>query len=104
MKSLTPKELAEKQKKGEKLFVLDVREDDERAAGHIPDTLHIPMGSVPLRIHEIPEDIPVVVYCKAGGRSLRVAEFLATSGRTNIINLEGGVTRWASEVAPLVRG
>ncbi len=104
MKTLTPKELADLRSKGEKLHVLDVREHDERAAGHIPDTHHIPMGEVPHRLAEIPGDTTVVVYCKAGGRSLRVAEFLASSGRTNIINLEGGVTRWAAEVAPLVRG
>ncbi len=56
--------------------VLDVREDDEWAAGHIAGALHIPMGQVPQRLEDLPEG-QLHVVCRSGGRSQRTAVWVA---------------------------
>jgi rhodanese-related sulfurtransferase len=62
------------------VVLLDVREDDEWQRGHAPGARHIPMGQVPSRIDEINPDAKLFVVCQAGGRSLRVAQYLARNG------------------------
>jgi rhodanese-related sulfurtransferase len=74
-------------------FILDVREPDEWAAGHVEGSLHIPMGEVPDRFVEVPQDQRVVVVCRSGGRSARVTEFLRQQGY-DVVNLDGGLTAW----------
>ena len=99
MNTILPKELKEKLDGGEALTLIDVREDNERAIGHIGGTL-IPLGEIPQRFEEIPRDKPVVVYCRSGGRSGRAIEFLEGQGFANLSNLVGGVLRWSDEVDP----
>lgn len=94
---LTPRALKQRLDAGEKPFLLDVREPHEYQIANLGGTL-IPMNEIPLRIEEIPRDQPVVVHCKAGMRSQRVAEFLAEAGYTQIENLAGGILAWSSEV------
>jgi rhodanese-related sulfurtransferase len=83
--------------------VLDVREPDECAICQLADALHIPMAQVPARLAEVPADTPVVVLCHHGMRSQRVAQYLRQAGRTQVINLAGGIDAWAREVDPAVR-
>ena len=61
--------------------VLDVREDDEWAAGHIEGATHVAMGDVPSRLDELPEGDPLYVTCRGGGRSARVAAWRSAKGR-----------------------
>ena len=63
--------------KGEQLVLLDVREPEEVAIVQLPGAVHIPMGEVPGRLHELDPDKEIIVYCHHGVRSLRVAQFLA---------------------------
>ena len=77
------------------VFLLDVREPDEYAAGHIPGITLIPMGEIPGRLSEIPTDKPVIVTCRTGNRSEQVVEFLREMGFTNVHNMEGGIVAWA---------
>ena len=86
----------------EDAVVLDVREDDEWAAGHIDGSLHIPMHELPARLAEVPADGPLVVACKVGGRSAQVVAWLAQQGY-DVANLDGGLLAWASARRPLVR-
>lgn len=81
--------------------VLDVREDDEWQAGHIDGALHIPMGDIPARLDELPEDGELVVVCRSGGRSARVVAWLVQNGY-EAVNLEGGMGAWADAGRPLV--
>lgn len=81
--------------------LLDVREDDEWAAGHAPDAQHVPMNEVPARIAEIPEVDPLYVICRSGGRSGRVVGFLAQQGRS-VVNVEGGMQAWAAQGRPMI--
>jgi rhodanese-related sulfurtransferase len=61
-------------------FLLDVREDDEWAAGHAEQAVHIPMSELVARIGEVPVDRRVHVVCRVGGRSAQVAQYLIAQG------------------------
>ena len=81
--------------------VLDVREDEEWAAGHIDGALHVPMGQVPARLAELPADTELHVVCRAGGRSARVAAWLQENGY-DVVNVAGGMGAWAEAGRPMV--
>lgn len=86
---------------GPSAVLLDVREDDEWSRGHAAEAQHIPMGDVPARLDEISRTATLYVVCKLGGRSAKVADFLARSG-FEPINVNGGMTAWAEAGRPVV--
>ena len=96
--AMTPTEFVARQQAGGNLFLLDVREPAELVAASVAGAVHIPMGDVPARLGELPEDHEIVVLCHVGGRSLRVANFLAAQGFQPVTNLTGGITAWAEEI------
>jgi rhodanese-related sulfurtransferase len=79
--------------------ILDVREDEEWAAGHIDGAVHVPMNEVPNRIAYEPgpmtPETPIVVVCKMGGRSAYVTAWLNQNG-FDAVNLDGGMLAWAA--------
>lgn len=79
--------------------LLDVREDDEWAAGHAVGALHVPLAEVPHRLAEIPQGT-VHVLCKSGGRSAQAVAWLTQNGR-DAVNVEGGTTAWAQAGKPM---
>ncbi|BBW99810.1 sulfurtransferase [Mycolicibacterium moriokaense] len=83
------------------VILLDVREDDEWQRGHAPGALHIPMGQIPDRIDEIDSSATLYVTCMGGGRSQRVAQYLAQNGYSPI-NVSGGMLAWAGAGRPVV--
>jgi rhodanese-related sulfurtransferase len=86
---------------GDDAVLLDVREDDEWQRGHAPGAQHIPLGDVPARIGEIDTDKQLYVICHAGGRSLRVSQYLQRNGYEPI-NVDGGMLAWAQAGRPVV--
>lgn len=82
------------------LPVLDVREDDEWAAGHIDGAVHIPLAELPARLADVPSDQTLVV-CKAGGRSARAVAYLHQQGY-DVVNLAGGMLDWEAAGRPMV--
>ena len=98
---LSAKDLKRRIDSGENLFILDVREPFEYQIANIGGTL-IPQNDVPQRIGEIDRNREIVVHCKAGGRSQRIAEFLKQSGFPSVVNLAGGILAWSDEVDPKV--
>jgi rhodanese-related sulfurtransferase len=80
------------------VVLLDVREHDELAVAAVPGALHIPMREVPARLAELDADKPLVVMCHSGGRSRRVAEYLAANGFTTVFNLKGGIDSWSTQL------
>lgn len=80
--------------------LLDVREAWEYEICHLDGAQLIPMGSVASRCDELDADAETVVICHHGVRSLQVAMFLEQRGFSGVINLEGGMARWAAEVDP----
>jgi rhodanese-related sulfurtransferase len=85
----------------ESVILLDVREDDEWQRGHAADARHIPMGDVPARIGELDPEAQLYVVCHAGGRSQRVAQYLARNGY-EATNVSGGMLAWAAAGRPVV--
>jgi rhodanese-related sulfurtransferase len=84
----------------EGLAVLDVREPEEWAAGHIEGAAHIPLGELMARVGEVPEGQTLVV-CKVGGRSARAVGYLAQQGH-DVVNLDGGMLEWEAAGRPMV--
>jgi rhodanese-related sulfurtransferase len=84
--------------------LLDVREDDEWAAGHIPGALHVPMMRVPQQLQldpgPITPDATIVVVCKVGGRSAQVTAWLRQQGY-DATNLAGGMYAWEAAGRPM---
>lgn len=83
--------------------LLDVREDDEWASGHVPGALHIPLGEVPARLGEIDPDAELYVICHGGGRSERVVRYLEQVGYEGV-NVDGGMIAWIGASRTVVTG
>lgn len=87
------------QERGPAAELLDVREPSEYALVHVQGARHIPMAQVPGRLGELDIQRTYVVMCHHGGRSQRVAEFLAAQGY-QAANLAGGIDAWAADLEP----
>ena len=96
---LSVKELKRRRDAGEDVFVLDVREPYEYQIANIGGTL-IPQNDVPQRLAEIDRNREIVVQCRSGQRSQRIAEFLQQAGYQKVSNLAGGILAWADEIDP----
>ncbi len=82
-------------------WLLDVREDDEWAAGHVPGATHIPLGQLGARTGELPQDDDIYVICRSGVRSARAAQALGGAG-WRAVNVAGGMQDWAQAGRPMV--
>jgi sulfur-carrier protein adenylyltransferase/sulfurtransferase len=98
---MTVKELKQRLDAGEDLLVLDVREPYEYQIANIGGKL-IPQNDVPQRLAEIDRDREIVVQCRTGARSQRIAEFLQQSGYPKVANLAGGIHAWSDEIDPSI--
>lgn len=82
-------------------LVVDVREDHELQAQHVPGMVHIPMSELQSRLDELPEDRDLVIFCRSGNRSGQVADFLTSMGDwDDVANCIGGILAWAAEGLP----
>lgn len=80
--------------------ILDVREQVEYDAVHIPGVPLIPMSEFLERIDELP-DRPLAILCRSGARSASVAGYLEEqAGRNDVANVEGGIIAWAASGLP----
>ena len=80
--------------------VVDVREDWEWEAGHIAESVHIPLTELGPRLGELPGDRPIVVVCRSGARSQMAADAMANAG-WDTANLAGGLLAWHAAGLPL---
>ena len=86
-------------------LVLDVRDADEFAEGHIPGSVHIPFGDLPERSGELPRDGTIAAVCSGGKRSGLAASLLQREGFERILHVaNGGVGTWEREGRPIVQG
>ena len=81
--------------------LIDVRTEAEVAQGVIDGAVHIPLHLLPLRAADVPQDKPVVIYCRSGARSAQACAFMAAQGFPNMHNLAGGIMSWARSGNPL---
>src|SRR5271165_3434106 len=98
---ISVKELKRRIDSGEDVQLIDVREPWEAQVAQIGGKL-IPQNDVPNRLAEIDRSREVVVHCKSGGRSQRIAEFLQQQGYPRVANLAGGILAWSDEIDPRV--
>jgi molybdopterin/thiamine biosynthesis adenylyltransferase/rhodanese-related sulfurtransferase len=96
---ITATELKARQDRGEKVFILDVREPHEYQICNLNGKL-IPLGELPRRVNELDSSVEMVVHCRSGKRSADAIHFLQTAGFKKLWNLKGGVLAWADEVDP----
>ncbi|MGC1685348.1 MAG: rhodanese-like domain-containing protein [Candidatus Acidiferrales bacterium] len=90
---------------GEKLILVDTREDSEWANGHIPGAIHLSKGVIERDIEKtIPAlDAPIVLYCGGGFRSALAADNLQKMGYKNVISMDGGWRGWTEANFPITR-
>ena len=103
IKDITPREFLERRAAGDDMTLLDVREDWEIALAPVPSAIvHIPMGQITDRVSELDAQRETVVICRSGGRSMQVAQFLATRGFGSVSNLAGGILAWSRDLDPKI--
>lgn len=97
MKSITTAELQAKLEAGEPVRLIDVREVAEVEEGHIPGIIHMPLGLLEFRMHELDKQDHYYMICRSGGRSGQATVFLEAQG-FNVTNMTGGMLEWTGEV------
>jgi len=90
----------------DKFVLVDVREDREFDADHIPGSVHLGKGVIERDIEaKCPVlDTPLVLYCGGGFRSALAADNLQKMGYTNVISMDGGIREWREKAYPLEKG
>jgi rhodanese-related sulfurtransferase len=98
--AIEPAALKARLDRGNRVFILDVREPAEIAVAAFPGATHIPMGDIPARVTELDPDRETVVVCHHGIRSAQVAAYLARMGFERVLNLSGGIDAWSQTADP----
>ncbi|OYU44894.1 MAG: sulfurtransferase [Burkholderiales bacterium PBB4] len=87
-------------------IVLDVREPHELQLASVQaqgfQLVTIPMGVLPVRLHELNPQHAIACLCHHGGRSMQVAAFLQSRGFAHVVNIAGGIDAWSTEVDPSI--
>jgi rhodanese-related sulfurtransferase len=91
---------------GEAFFLVDVREESEWAADHLPQAIHLGKGIIERDLErEIPEaDAEILLYCGGGFRSALAADSLQKMGYRNVYSMAGGIKSWREAGYPIERG
>lgn len=97
---MTVADLAALREAGTPHAVLDVRESWETDLCLIPESVKIPLGTLPAQLDRVPAETPLVVVCHHGGRSMQATMWLRSQGFENAINLRGGIDAWARQIDP----
>lgn len=88
---------------GEKLLILDVREESEYAKDHVPGAVHLGKGILERDVEEkVPDTATeIILYCGGGFRSALAADALQQMGYTNVLSMDGGIREWREKGLPL---
>ena len=97
---VTVQELKAMRDRGEEFVLVDVREPHEFAICAFPESVKIPLGTLPQNVNRLSTADEIVVHCKMGGRSAKAVQFLQDAGFRKVRNLAGGIDRWAQEIEP----
>jgi rhodanese-related sulfurtransferase len=99
--SVSPQQLADRLAQGEALTLIDVRERSEWEICRLKDARLLPLSEMHLwAAHLAAQNEVLVIYCHHGIRSARVCNLLHQKGHPKVLNLAGGIDRWAREVTP----
>lgn len=99
---VTPTQAAQMLSEG--AFILDVRQPEEWAEGHIEGATLIPLDQLGNRLNEIPKDSNIVVVCRSGNRSAQGRDLLLLNGFTQVTSMAGGMNGWQSAGLPVITG
>ena len=99
------REIKKKFDAGEKMILVDTREDNEWARGHVPGAVHLGKGVIERDIERaIPDkDATIVLYCGGGYRSALAADNLQKMGYRNVISMDGGWRGWTEAGYPVIK-
>jgi adenylyltransferase/sulfurtransferase len=97
---ISVEDLKEKRERGDRFVLVDVREAHEWPIADLPDSVKIPLGTLPQSLGKLSKDDEIVVYCRSGARSGNAVQFLQRSGYEKAKNLAGGINRWAERIDP----
>ena len=102
----TVDEVKKKMDNGEKVLLVDVREESEFAKDHLPGAIHLGKGIIERDIEARVPDLSaeIVLYCGGGFRSALAADNLQKMGYTNVISMDGGIRDWREKGYPLTKG
>jgi rhodanese-related sulfurtransferase len=103
VKECTVNDVKQKLDRGERFHLVDVREESEFAAGHLPKSEHLGKGIIERDIEtKIPDTTaPIILYCGGGFRSALAADNLQKMGYTNVISMDGGFRGWKEAGYPI---
>ena len=87
----------------DELLIIDVREEKERKAGVLSNDLNIPMGQVKAKMDTLDKSKNILVYCKSGTRSDRIADILSKNDFQKVSSLKGGFNAWLKADLPIQR-
>ena len=106
VKELSFRDVKKRLDAGEKFTLVDVREDNEWARGHLPGAVHLGKGIIERDIEgRVPElNTEMILYCGGGFRSALAADNLQKMGYTNVISMDGGIRDWREKGYPLEAG
>jgi rhodanese-related sulfurtransferase len=100
---ITAEAFSQRQKQPDAPILLDVREPWEFQTASIANSVLIPMGEIPSRAHtELDPDVPIVVLCHHGARSLSVTMWLRNQGFEHAQSLAGGIDEWSRTIDPTI--
>jgi hydroxyacylglutathione hydrolase len=98
---ITANNLAAQRSSPDPPIVVDVRTEREWTAGHIPDSINVPLNHFRERLNELPSDRSIVVHCEAGYRSAIAASLLSKTGRSDVMDMVGGFKAWTASKLPV---
>ncbi len=96
--TITVRELKDRLDKGDKLFILDVREPHEYSMAKIEGSVLIPLGTLPTSLDKLNPEDEIISLCHKGMRSADAMGFLLQQGFSNVKNLVGGIDAWSCEI------
>lgn len=87
-----------------RIHLVDVREADEFAAGHVPGAVNLPLSSFKAEQLPPPSDIPVVLMCRSGRRAGEAVTIAEAAGRSDVSLFPGSMIEWTEKNGPIVTG
>ena len=100
MPEISVQDLKAMRDRREDFVLVDVREPHEFAICAFPESVKIPLGTLPQNLNRLSTADEIVVHCKMGGRSAKAVQFLRDAGFRKVRNLAGGIDRWAQQIDP----
>jgi len=106
IREVTVDEVRAKVARKEKFLLIDVREESEYAADHLPGAVHLGKGIIERDVEaRVPDqNTPMVLYCGGGFRSALAADNLQKMGYTQVLSMDGGIRGWREKGFALTKG